>query len=143
MPTPPAAPDPDRTARLQHHVLVVGSVLAVIVALMVLRPRVPLVADRGGRRLLSLGGYGLAGVLLVIGWLLRRRIPAPTPEADRAAWWRTNRGPAVAVWVVGTEGLILGAIFWLLTGNLFVLLALSGVGLVHLFTSSPDRLLGD
>lgn len=93
--------------------------------------------------LLTIRVVGL--VLLVIGFVvtgvLSGRIPPKKSGEDDSAWWQANSSDAVATWATAEGIAILGGVFWLLTGDVILLIGLAGGGLVLLLLNRPQRMM--
>jgi hypothetical protein len=114
-------PDPSRSARLLHLVLLGGLVTISMVFLVLtfglkVAPLLP-----GGEDVAFIGNVlaaaGIVPIILAM-LVLRPRVPARTPGQTTTAFWQGAVGPALVVWTLIEGGGIIGAVGALLTGLL-------------------------
>jgi len=84
-------------------------------------------------------------VLLVFGFLavgiLSGGIPPLGTGADESEWWSANSTRAVGTWAMAEGLAILGAVFWVLTGDTILYVGLVAGGFVLLFLNRPQRMM--
>jgi hypothetical protein len=59
---------------------------------------------------------------------------------DAGAWWAAQAPRAIVLWALAEATAAIGGVFWFLTRDLLVLVALGGFGLGALLWTRPGRL---
>lgn len=135
--SPPKAPD--RVFTILNTMLIVGVVITLVV-LAVVRSVVPF--DPMGDLVPIFRAAGLC--LLVAGYLLIRMVRGGIPplrvDADRTSWWAEYGRRALTLWVLAEGIAMVGGVFWFLTGDVVLLVVVSGVALALLVMNRPGRL---
>jgi len=136
-PPVPASGSPATTARILHLGLTVTAVVLAGVAWF-LRGRLALPAGTGGA--LTFAAYALAASGLLAGLALRRLIPGRNASEPPDFWWRANLPKALAAWAVGESIVLLGALVYLVGGQLAAAAAVALAGVAVLVATAPARL---
>jgi len=102
----------------------------------------PILKDPAAQRILIGVACALAVGLLLVSRAVRARLAILEPGADAAVWWAGNRAKLLVLWALGLDGVVVGAVFWLLSGSLIPLWAAGGVGFYTLLAHSPARVTG-
>jgi hypothetical protein len=79
----------------------------------------------------------LAGATVVLR-LVRATLPPRGSDLD--AWWAVNVGKAVALWALMDEAAIMGAVAFLLSGDVLVLVLAVGWAVAMFMRHAPGRL---
>jgi hypothetical protein len=131
--TLPAAP------RVLHAALALSAIL--IIGVMVALARMsPATAAHLTPVLRAATGIEILTVAIVM------RVVASPMEAlrageDAAAWWLAQAPRAIVLWALAEATVAVGAVFWFLSRDLLVLIALGGFGLGALAWARPGRLI--
>lgn len=139
----PAGPN-RTTATILHLALMLGPLVLVGVAV-VLRaaPDSPF-RLRSGMPLATLrlvGGVVAAGCYTA-ALLLRGRLDPPAGGESEDHWWAANQPRAVVLWALIEGAMLLGGVLFLLSGDLPILLGVTGTGLLLMLAFTPQRLAG-
>ena len=90
-------------------------------------------------RIVALAELVIAVILIR---MVRRRMEPFALGGDEVAWWRAHMAQAIIVWALAEGAVLLGAIFWLLTGDLVLLAGVAAVALALLVMNHPRALMG-
>ena len=120
----------------------VGAVVVMVVGLAVLRSYIELPTSPELVTVLRIATVGVILVTVLVLRLVRSGIEAPPRGDDRAAWWQVALPRALAVWALAEGMGIVGAVFFLLSGDMAVLSVLVAVSLALLVLNRPVVLLG-
>jgi hypothetical protein len=132
---------PRRIAMLLHMAMV-GAVIVMVVALAVLRSTLELPTIPELVAALRIATVGVILVTVLVLRLVRSRIEPPPRSGERDAWWQASLPRALAVWALAEGMGIVGAVFFLLSGDMVVLAVLAAVSLALLVLNRPSVLLG-
>jgi len=138
--TPPPVPapaSPATAARILHLGLAMSAVV-VAAGAWYFRGTLALPAGTGGA--LTFAAYALAASGLLAGLAFRRLIPSRSASETADAWWRANLPKAVAVWAVGESIVCLGALVYVVGGQLAAAGVVALAGFAVLVATSPTRL---
>jgi hypothetical protein len=69
--------------------------------------------------------------------LTRSRIEPIRSRDERDAWWQANLPKVIVVWALADGAAMVGAVFWLLTGDYVILAVVTGVALALLLMHRP------
>ncbi len=85
----------------------------------------------------------LALAELIVGGLvisrLRANIPLIAPCDDVAAWWATNAPQVLTTWVLACSLGVTGAVLWLFTDDVVVLVTVVPASIIMLIRLAPRR----
>jgi len=86
---------------------------------------------------------GLVLLVLVFGvsGMVSGGIRPLAREQDEQDWWTENGSRAVATWALAEGLAVVGGVFWLLTGDLVILVGLGVGGVVILVLNRPGRMM--
>lgn len=127
---------PYRAAQLVHFGLVLGIVMIVLVFTLV-RPALGLARMDELTTVFRLVAILLLFVTVVVMRLARSRIEPIRSRDERDAWWQANLAKTIVVWALADGAAMLGAVFWLLTGDYVILSVVTGVALALLVMHRP------
>ena len=130
----------NRQAAMVIHTAMVAGVVMIVVMFAVVRqvsqPE-PLTALLWVLRLIALAN--VVGVM-VLARIFRSQLGQVDAADSEDAWWRANSIPALVVWALAEGAAFLGAVFWLLTGDMLILVGVSAVSLMVLVANRPAAL---
>jgi hypothetical protein len=129
-----------QSAQIIHGAMVVGVVMIVVmfaVVRQVSQPE-PLLELLWILRLIALAN--VVGVMVLARIFRSQLSPLNAPE-DADAWWRAHSAPVLIIWALAEGAALLGAVFWLLTGDMPILVGVGGVSLMVLLANRPAMLL--
>lgn len=129
---------PERTARLVHGMLLVGTVVVGCVVIAVGSRAFPAVSDRLPRTLLRAVVIGLALFGTIALQVVRGTLPA-APAQERQAWWAANAPRLVALWAVPEGVGIAGAVLAVVARDMAIAVLVLGWAVVMLFVHAPGR----
>lgn len=135
----PQAPERQANPGIIHTALFVGALFVAPVAVGV-RLVSPIVDLPGATPGLRVAAALLIVTLAVLVRVLRSRIQPLSPDGDENAWWNAHLPSALAIWSAGEGAVLLGSVFFFLSGDI-VMLALIAAGLLLLLLSRPSRLM--
>jgi hypothetical protein len=78
--------------------------------------------------------------VMVLARIFRSQLSPLAAAENEDAWWRANSVPVLVVWAVAEGAALVGAVFWLLTGDMPILIGVSAVSLLVLVTNRPAAL---
>jgi hypothetical protein len=133
-----SSPAPERTARLVHGMLLLGTVVVGSVVIVVGSRAFPVVSDALPRTLLRVVVLGLALFGTVALQIVRATVPA-APAQERAGWWATNAPRLVALWAVPEGVGIAGAVLAVIARDVVVATLVLGWAVVMLLVHAPGR----
>lgn len=81
----------------------------------------------------------VVGVVLLVRVFRTQLGPLQAVESEDA-WWRVFAMPVLFIWALAEGASVLGAVFWLLTGDLLILIGVSAVSMMVLVVNRPTRL---
>ena len=127
------------SARVVHTVMVAGVVMIVITFAVIQQVTQPEPLDE---LLWILRLIALANVLgvMVLARSFRSQLRPLQAAENEDAWWRSYAVPVLLVWALADGAAIVGAVFWLLTGDMPILVGVSAVSLMVLVANRPARL---
>ena len=134
-----SSPNAERTARLVHGMLLLGTVVVGCVVIAVGSRAFPTVSDPLPRTLLRAVVIGLALFRTVALQIVRRTLPA-APAHERQAWWAANAPRLVALWAVPEGVGIAGAVLAVVARDMLVAVLVLGWAVVMLFLHAPGRI---
>lgn len=132
------------TATILHLALMLGPLLLIGIAVVLRRapgssfaaaPAIPPAT-------LRLAAGAAAAAMYGVALLLRSRLSPPANGQPEDGWWADNQPRAVVLWALIEGGMLLGSVAYLLSGDLPLLLGISGAGLVLMLAFTPARLAG-
>jgi len=130
----------NRQAATVIHTAMVAGVVMIVVMFAVVRqvsqPE-PLTALLWVLRLIALAN--VVGVM-VLARIFRSQLGRLETADNEDAWWRANSIPVLVVWALAEGAAFLGAVFWLLTGDMLILVGVSAVSLMVLVANRPAAL---
>ena len=127
------------SARIIHTAMVAGVVMIVAmfaVFRQISQPQ-PLEELLWILRLIALAN--VVGVM-VLARIFRSQLQPLQAAEHEDAWWRSYAVPVLLVWALAEGAAIVGAVFWLLTGDMPILVGVSAVSLMVLVANRPARL---
>jgi len=127
------------TARIIHAAMTAG-VVVIVVTFGVVRqvaPPEPLDELVWVFRLIALVNVI---VVIVMARMLRSQLGPLERGEHEDAWWRAYGVPIVLVWALAEGAATVGAVFWLLTGDMPMLVGVSAVSLAVLVANRPTRI---
>lgn len=140
MTQPVLQPSPYRAAQVVHFGMVLGVVIIVLV-FTVMRPA--LAVERMGELTTVFRIVALLALFLtvIVMRLVKAQIEPIRSRDDRDAWWQAVLPKAIVVWALADGAAMLGAVFWLLTGDYLILAVVTGVALAMLVLHRPAVLM--
>lgn len=124
--------------RILHAALALGAILVVGVFLVLSRVSPPPAADLTTVLRAAAGAEILT--IAVLMKLVTAQIEPLRPGEDPGLWWATQGPRAMVFWALAEGTAALGGVFWYLTRDPLVLVALGGVGVGALLWMRPGRL---
>lgn len=135
-------PELQASPRLVHTALFAGA-LSLTPLTAVLRWIAPVVDLGGGTVVvLRLAAIAMLMAQAVVVRIVRNRIDPLPPGGSEDAWWNAHLTPCIVIWGLGESLVVLGSVFFFLTGD-WLMLGVAAGGLVLLFLANPTRLMQD
>ena len=125
-----------RAAQLVHFGLVLGIAMIVLV-FSVVRPVLGVEQMDDLTTVFRLVAILLLFLTVILMRLFRSRIEPIRSRDERDAWWRANLPKVIIVWALADGAAMVGAVFWLLTGDYVILAVVTGVALALLVMHRP------
>jgi hypothetical protein len=125
-----------RAAQLVHFGLVLGIVMIVLLFSFV-RPALGVEQMDELTTVFRIVAILLLFVTVMAMRLARSRIEPIRSRDERDIWWQANLPKAIVVWALADGAAIVGAVFWLLTGDYVILAVVTGVALALLLMHRP------
>lgn len=125
--------------RILHAALTVGAIVTLVAFVLVSRVAPAPAADLTTVLRAAAGAEILTMVVLMK--LVAGRVEPLGMGEDADAWWRTQAPRAIVLWALAEGSAALGAVFWFLSRDQLLLVALGGFGLGALLWLRPGRLI--
>jgi len=128
-----------QSAQIIHTAMVAGVVMIVAVFAVVRQVSQP---EPLAELLWILRLIALANVVgvMVLARIFRSQLSPLTAAENEDAWWRANSVPVLVMWALAEGAALVGAVFWLLTGDMPILIGVSAVSLLVLVANRPAAL---
>jgi hypothetical protein len=128
-----------QSGRIIHTAMVVGVVMIVVMFAIVRQASQP---EPLAELLWVLRLIALANVVgvMVLARIFRSQLGPMEAAENEDDWWRANSAPVLVVWALAEGAAVLGAVFWLLTGDMPILVGVSAVSLMVLVANRPGAL---
>lgn len=136
-----AAPRRKNPAVLIYLAVWAGAVVCILALTVVgILSAMPLMPNPPLRTLRVIGLALLVAGFIGVGMLSGGILPCRADD-DEMKWWRANSVRAVTTWAAAEGIAVLGAVFWLLTGDMVLYAGFVGGGLVLLMLNRPGRMM--
>jgi hypothetical protein len=126
------------TPRVLHAALTLSAILIVGVLVLVSRLSPPAAPDLGTVLRVAAGAEILTVAVLMK--LVTAQIEPLRAGEDAGSWWTAQAPRAIVCWALAEASAALGGVFWFLTRDPLVLLALGAFGVGALLWTRPERL---
>jgi hypothetical protein len=126
------------TARVLHAALTLSAMLIVGVVVVLSRLSPP-AAPQLTTVLRAAAGAEMLTIAVLMKVVTAQVEPLRMGE-DAGAWWAAQAPRAIVLWALAEATAAIGGVFWFLTRDLLVLVALGGFGLGALLWTRPGRL---
>ncbi|HLB35185.1 MAG TPA: hypothetical protein VJL31_01300 [Gemmatimonadales bacterium] len=126
------------TARVLHAALTLSAML-ILGVLVVLSRLSPPAAPQLTTVLRAAAGAEILTMAVLMKLVTAQVEPLRTGE-DPDAWWMAQAPRAIVLWALAEATAAIGGVFWFLTRDLLLLIALGGFGLGALIWMRPGRM---